>query len=137
MLNKCLLMKRPYVHLYKFYLSFKSQLTSYTFNGNFFDHFKLKNYCLYSFKLKNHHLTCPNYLFNLKFPARLQAEGLQTSRATAHHHGINMQIRKRYSSPLAPFWVSAQLRKVDSTFVHRKRNFTLQTEAALCQDAQF
>ena len=32
------------------------------------------------FKLKRkHNLTCPNYLFNLEFPTKLQAEGLKLS----------------------------------------------------------
>ena len=49
---------------------------------------------------------------------------------------MNMQIRRRYSSPLLPGQVSARLGKVDCSFVQRERNFA-QTEAALCQGAQF
>lgn len=66
---------------------------------------------------------------------RLQAEALKSSRVSAGLYGINMQIRKMGSFPLPPLWVSAQLGKVDSTFVQRKRNYIPQTEAALCQGA--
>lgn len=129
-------MKRPCVLLYKFYLSVKGQLKFHTINKTFYDHRRINNYCLYSYlNLKNHHLTCPNYLFNLKLPMRLQAEALKSSRVSAGLYGINMQIRKRGSFPHPPLWVSAQLGKVDGTFVQRKRNYILQAEAALCQGA--
>ena len=63
-----------------FYLSVKTQVKSHTFNRTFFDHRRLKNCCLYlCFNLKSHHLTFPNYLFNLEFPTKLQAEGLKLS----------------------------------------------------------
>lgn len=63
-----------------FYLSVKTQVKSHTFNRTFFDHPRLKNCCLYlCLNLKKHHLTCPNYLFNLEFPTKLQAEGLKLS----------------------------------------------------------